>query len=69
MVGLYSTGIVSHADVMANRLGYEFYQGLASNPWTYRFTTARYTVEQLGQMNEGSNPCTYMPGVKVGSGE
>jgi len=63
--GSYSTGVVSFADVEANRLGYEFYKALEADPWNYRFSTVRYTVEELQEINEYYNPNYHLRGVRV----
>jgi RHS repeat-associated protein len=62
--GSYSTGIISQADSVANRMGYDFYKKL-NEDLLHKFSIVDYSREQLEGLNEWLNPSSHLSGVIV----
>lgn len=60
--GMASTGVASHADMMANEAGYRFYKGLYANPDRFTFDFKFFPVDQW---NEEVKKNIYDPRLKV----
>jgi len=53
--GLFSTGVISHADIEANIYGFQFFQRLRENPWM-SFSISDWDLKKL---NEVLNPSDF----------
>lgn len=62
VLGRWSTGIISQADMYANEVGFQFYKRLAENPKGVQF---RLSDLELKKMNEVHNPSKFVDGMKV----
>ncbi|MGC4004012.1 MAG: hypothetical protein QM811_13175 [Pirellulales bacterium] len=68
--GSGSSGVISNADVVANKFGFEFYREILNHYKNktlgqYKFKFSDFDIKQL---NEGHNPSTFIPEIKGNCG-
>ena len=62
VLGAWSSGVISTADMFANEFGFQFYRQLYENPHGYRFNIASIDMRKL---NEGHTPSKFVKGMIV----